>query len=74
MKITYTVSHGANSRGPNFVADNAKGAAVWASLLEEWGRIPTVTITKGGRKITIDGIDTDGEWTPSAINSFARLL
>lgn len=74
MKTTYTVSHGASSRGPDFVADNAKGAAVWASLLEEWGRSPTVTIAKGGRKITIDDMDTDGEWTPSVINAFAKSL
>ena len=74
MKTTYTVSHGASSRGPDFVADNAKGAAVWASLLEEWGRSPTVKITRGEQSITIDNRDTDGDWTPTVINVFAKVL
>ena len=74
MKTTYTVSHGANSRGIDFIAEDAKNAAMWASLLEDWGHNPLVKITRGEQSITIDNRDTDGDWTPSVINCFAKIL
>ena len=74
MKTTYTVSHGTNSRGIDFFAEDAKNAAVWASLLEEWGCNPTVKITRGEQSITIDNRDTDGDWTPTVINVFAKVI